>query len=154
MTARRLPCGLAFLLLTGCESLWTVTNRSGLEADVRELLKTAAVEPQHLDCRMVGTTRNAACSLRLSPPETASVIKTLALEVIQTSSEPSSPQARLIAHAGPSCVADTSRPIVTYGRGNRPTSLRLASGTAFAYLLLTINKSTAQACVQISYSYG
>ncbi|WP_216906047.1 hypothetical protein [Synechococcus sp. CCY 0621] len=154
MTARRLCCGLAVLLLNGCESLWTITNRSGLEADVRELLKTAAVEPQHLNCRMVGSTRNAACSLRLSSPEAASVIRALALEGIQASSESSSPQARLIAHAGPSCVADRSRPIVTYGRGNRPTSLRLASGTAFEYLLLTINKSTAQACVQVSYSYG
>lgn len=154
MTARRLCCGLAVLLLSGCKSLWTITNRSGLEADVRELLKTAAVEPQHLDCRMVGSTRHASCSLRLSPPEAASVIRALALEGIQTSSEPSSPQARLIADTGPSCVADTSRPIVTYGRGNRPTSLRLASGTAFDYLLLSINKSTAQACVQISYSYG
>ncbi len=154
MTARHLCCGLACLLLTGCASLWTVTNRSGLDADVRELLKTADVEPQHLDCRMVGTTRKAACSLRLSPPQTASVIRALALASIQTSSETSSPQAGLVAHAGPSCVADTSGPIATFGRGNRPSSVRLASGTAFEYLLLTINKSTGQACVQVSYAYG
>lgn len=56
MIVRRLPCGLAFLLLMGCESLWTITNRSGLEADGDELLKTAAVEPQHLQCPRVGTT--------------------------------------------------------------------------------------------------
>ncbi len=154
MTTRRLSCGLVFLLLTGCESLWDLTNRSGLEADVRALLKSAAVEPQHLECRMVGTTRKAACSLRLSPPETASVIRALALESIQTSPEISSPQARLIAHAGPSCMADTSRPSVRFGRGNRPNSLRLPSGTAFDYLLLTVNMSTGQACVQVSYSYG
>jgi hypothetical protein len=154
MTVRLPCCGLACLLLTGCASLWTITNRSGLEADVRELLKTAAVEPQHLDCRMVGTTRKAACSLRLSPPQTSSVIRTLALESIPTSSENSSPQAQLIALAGPSCVAKTSRPIVRFGLGNRPNALRLSSGTAFDYLLLTINKSTGQACVQVSYSYG
>ena len=154
MTVRLLLCGLACLLLTGCESPWTISNRSGLEADVRELLKTAAVEPQHLDCRMVGTTRKAACSLRLSPPDTESVIRALALESIPTSSENSSPQAQLIAHAGPSCVAETARPIVTFGLGNRPNSLRLSSGTAFEHLLLTINKSTGQACVQVSYSYG
>ncbi|MCP9785977.1 hypothetical protein [Cyanobium sp. N5-Cardenillas] len=148
MTAPRLCGGLACLLLTGCASLWTVTNRSGLEADVRELLKTADVEPQHLDCRMVGTTRMAACSLHLSPPQTASVIRALALENIQTSSETSAPQ------AGPSCVAETSGPIITFGRGHRPTSLRLASGTAFEYLLLTINKATGQACIQVSYAYG
>ncbi len=154
MTARRLSCGLVFLLLTGCESLWTITNRLEFEADVRKLLKTAAVEPQHLDCRMVGTTRKAACSLRLSPPETASVIRALELESIQTSPQTSSAQARLIAHAGPSCMADTSKPIVRFGRGNRPNSLRLPSGTAFDYLLLTVNTSTGQACVQASYSYG
>jgi hypothetical protein len=154
MTARRLSCGLVFLLLTGCESLWNLTNRSGLEADVRALLKTAAVEPQYLDCRMVGTTRKAACSLRLSPRQTSSVIRTLALESIPTSSENSSPQAQLIALADPSCVAELSRPIVRFGLGNRPNSLRLSSGTAFDYLLLTINTSTGQACVQISYSYG
>jgi hypothetical protein len=154
MTLRGLCCGLAVLLLTGCASLWTITNRSGLEADVRALLKTATVAPQHLDCRMVGTTRKAACSLRLSPPETAAVIRALALESIPTSSETSSPQARLIAHAGPSCVAETSRPVVRFGLGNRPNSLRLPSGTAFDELLLTINTSTGQACVQVSYSYG
>lgn len=154
MTVRRLCCGLAVLLLTGCESVWTITNRSGLEADVRELLKPAAVDPQYLDCRMVGTTRKAACTLRLSPPETAAVIRALALESIPTSSEISSPQAGLLAHAGPSCVAETSRPIVRFGLGNRPNSLRLSSGTSFDSLLLTINKSTGQACVQVSYSYG
>lgn len=58
---------------------------------------------------------------------------------MQTSSETSSPQAR---------------PIVTFGLGNRPNSLRLPSGTAFAYLLPTINKSTAQTGLQVACSYG
>jgi hypothetical protein len=154
MTVLHLSCGLAILLLTGCESLWNVTNRSGLEADVREVLKTAAVKPQRLQCRMVGPTRNGACSLPLSPTETASVLRTLALESIQTSSESPSPHSELIAHAGPSCVAGAPRPIVTFGRGNRPDTLRLPSGTAFEYLLLTINPLTGQACVQVSYAYG
>ena len=154
MAVLRLLCALACLLPIGCGPLWNAANRSGLEADVRELLKRAAVVPQHLECRMVGSTRAAACSLSMSPTETASVIRTLALESIHPSSEASSPLARLIAHAGPSCVAGTSAQLAAFGIAGRPSSLRLPGGSAFEYLILTINASTGQACVQVSYSYG
>jgi hypothetical protein len=150
----RLSSALQCLLLIGCEPLWTAANRSGLESDVRHILKTAAVVPQHLECRMVGSTRSGSCSLRMSPTETASVIRNLALESIHSSSDTPSPLARLIAHAGPSCVANASVPLAAFGIAGRPTSLRLPSGSAFEYLLLTINQSTGQACVQVCYSYG
>jgi hypothetical protein len=154
LTVLRLSCLLVCLLVIGCDPLWNAANRAGLESDMRALLKTAAVEPQHLQCRMVGSTRNASCSLRMSPSETASVIRTFALESIHTSSDPSSPLAWLIAHAGPSCVAGVSAPLATFGLTGRPNALRLPSGAAFEYLLLTINESTGQACVQVSYSSG
>mgnify|MGYP000901144348 CR=1 FL=1 len=154
MNVLRLSSALQCLLLIGCEPLWSAANRSRLEADVRHILKTAAVMPQHLECRMVGTTRNASCSLRMTPTETASVIRTFALASIHSSSESPSPLARLVAHAGPSCVASASVPLAAFGIAGRPTSLRLPSGSAFEYLLLTINESTGEACVQVSYSYG
>ncbi len=147
----RVSTALACLLLIGCGPLWNAANRSRLESDVRELLKTAAVSPQNLECRMVGTTRAGSCSLRMSPSETASVIRTLALESIDSSSEDPS---LLIAHAGPSCVAGASAPLTAFGITGNPSSLRLPSGSAFSYLLLTINESTGQACVQVCYSYG
>jgi len=150
----RLSCALSFFLLIGCEPLWNTSNRSGIESDVRHVLKTAAVIPQSLECRMAGTTRNASCSLLMSPTETASVIRTFALESIHSSSETPSPLARLIAHAGPSCVAGASVPPTVFGIAGRPNSLRFPSGSAFEYLLLTINETNGQACLQVSYSYG
>lgn len=150
----RLSIALACLLLVGCDSFWNAVNRSGLEADVRELLKTAAVVPQHLDCHMVGSTRDGTCSLRLSPSETESVIRALALENIFPSSETPSPLARLVARADPGCVVGASASLEAFGIAGRPNALRLPSGSAFEYLILTINKSTGQACVLVSYAYG
>lgn len=150
----RLHLALAGLLLVGCGPLWNAAGRSSVESDVREILKTTAVVPQHLECRMVGSTRNASCSLRMSPSETASVIRALALESIPSSSETPSLLARLVAHAGPSCLAGASSGSSAFGIAGRPNALRLASGSAFEYLLLTVNESTGQACVQVSYSYG
>jgi hypothetical protein len=154
LTVLRLFSALTCFLLIGCDPLWNAGNRSGLEADVRELFRKAAVVPQHLECRMVGSTRGASCSLLMSPSESATVIRTLALESIQPSSEVSHPVARLIARAGPSCVAGASAPLAAFGITGRPDSLRLPSGSAFEYLLLTIDESTGQACVQVSYSFG
>lgn len=154
MTVLRLSFALACLLLVGCGPLWNAANRSGLEADVRQLLEAAGFVPQHLDCRMVGSTRDAACSLHMSAAGTASVIGTFALERIDLSSEPPSNLARLVADAGPSCVVAASARLSTYGISGRPDSLRLPSGSAFEYLLLTVDESTGQACVQVSYAYG
>jgi hypothetical protein len=147
-------CALACLCLIGCEPVWDAANRPGLESDIRALLKTAAVEAPHLQCRMAGATRDGSCALRLSPSDTEAVIRTFALESVRPSTEPSVPLAQLIAQAGPSCVVHASGPLATFGRGGRPDALRLASGAAFEYLLLTINESTGEACVQVSYAYG
>jgi hypothetical protein len=103
---------------------------------------------------MVGSTRDAACSLHMSAADTASVIRTFALERIDPSSEPPSNLARLVADVGPSCVAGTAKPLATFGISGRPNSLRLPSGSAFEYFLLTIDESTGQACVQVSYAFG
>ena len=154
MTLIRLSSALACILLTGCGPLWNAANRSGLESDVRQLLKTASIVPQHLECRMLGSKREASCTLQISPSETTSVIRTLALKSIHSLSEAPSSLARLIAHAGPSCVAGSSSALAIFGIAGRPNSLRLPSGSAFEYLLLTINESTGQACIQVSYSYG
>jgi hypothetical protein len=154
LTVFRLSSALACLLLTGCGPLWNASNRSGLDSDVRQLLKTAAVVPQHLDCRMLGSKRHASCTLQMSPSETASVIRALALKSIHSLSEAPSSLAHLIADAGPSYVAGSSSELAIFGIAGRPNSLRLPSGSAFEYLLLTINESTGQACIQVAYSYG
>lgn len=154
MTVLRLSSVLASLLLVGCDSLWDAANRPRLEADVRELFKTAGVVPRHLECRMVGSTRDAFCSFRMSPPESASVIHALGLELVQSSPGEASALARLAAHAGPNCAVSGAAPPATFGIEGRPGSLRLPGGSAFEYLLLTLDERTGQACVQVSYSFG
>jgi len=150
----RLSIALACLLLVGCDSLWNSVNRSGLETDMREILKAAAVVPSHLDCTMVGSTRDGSCSLRMSPSEVESVIRALALENISPSSETPSPLARLVARGDPGCVVGDSAPLEAFGIAGRPPVLRLPSGSAFEYLILTFSTSTGQACVHVSYAYG
>jgi hypothetical protein len=150
----RLSSALPCLLLVGCEPLWNAANRSALESDIRAILKPAGVVPQQLECRMVGATRDGSCSVSLTRAETASAIRALALESMPSSADVPSPLARLAARAGPSCAAGEPTSLATYGLSGRPKSLRLPSGSAFEYLLLTINKSTGQACLQVSYAYG
>jgi hypothetical protein len=145
---------LTCLLLMGCESLWNAVNRSALESDIRAILKPAGVVPQQLECRMVDSTRDASCSVSLTHAETDSVIRALALESVPSSADVPSPLTGLVAHAGPSCAVGEPISLATYGLSGRPKSLRLPSGSAFAYVLLTVNKSTGQTCLQVSYAYG
>lgn len=145
---------LTCLLLMGCESQWNAVNRSVLETDIRAILKTAAVVPQQLECRMVGSTRDGSCSVSMTQSETDSVIRALALDSVPSSADVPSPLARLVARAGPSCAVGEPMSLATYGLSGRPKSLWLPSGSAFEYLLLTIHKSTGQACLQVSYAYG
>jgi hypothetical protein len=138
----------------GCEPLWNAVNRSALKSDIRAILKPAGVVPQQLECRMVDSTRAGSCSVSLTQAETDAVIRALALERVPASANVSSPLARLVVHAGQSCAAGEPKPLAIYGLSGRPKSLRLSSGSAFEYLLLTINKSTGQACLRVSYAYG
>ena len=155
LTVIGVATALACLPLLGCEPLWNAANRAGLESDVRDLLKKAKVVPQRLDCRMVGSTRDASCSLRLSQAEAAAVIQALALGRINSSSGALSSPAHPSAVAGPSCVVGASAPLAAFGSTDRrPNALRLDGGSAFEYLLLTYKQSTGQACLQLSHSYG
>ena len=150
----RVASMMGCLLLVGCDLLWDAANRSTLTSDVRELLKMAEALPQQLDCHMVGSTRNAACALRLSQSEVASVIRTFALVRVDPSPVSPSPFAGLPVHLGPSCVAGSNAPRVAFGVSGRPMHLRLRSGSAFEYLLLTLDPSTGQTCVQVAYASG
>jgi hypothetical protein len=138
----------------GCEPLWNAANLSDLESDIRALLNPAAVVPLQMDCRMVGATRDGSCTVSLTRAETDAVIRALVLESVPSSADVPSPLARLFARAGSSCALGESMPLATYGLSGRPKSLRLPSGSAFEYLLLTINTSTGQACIQVSYAFG
>lgn len=150
----RLSLALACVLLVGCDSLWNAVNRSGLEDDVRALLKTAAVVPTHLECNTVGSAREGSCSLRMSASEVESVIRVLALENISPSSATPSPLARIVARGAPGCVDGAFASLEAFGIAGRPSVLRLSGGSAFEFLVLTFNKSTGRACVLVSYAYG
>lgn len=142
------------LLLAGCGPLWNAANRSSLTVDVREVLGTAGVVPERLECGMTGTSRQAACPVSLSPAQVESVVRTFALERIDLSPESTSPLARLVAGAGTGCVGLSKGSVTAFGIAGRPKSLRLGSGRAFEYLLLSVVPSTGQACVLVCYSYG
>jgi hypothetical protein len=55
------------------------------------------------------------------------------------------------------CCADgrsASTPSERHGIAVRPAALRLAGGSAFEYLLLSIDPRRQRACLQVSYAYG
>jgi len=145
---------LGCLLAAGCGSLLTVVNRSSLEFDVRQILKKAAVEPQQIQCRMVDTSRAGACTFRLSPLESEAIIRSLKLKDIAPSSIGDSYLAHLVAQREGSCITGNPGDLVTFAIAGRPKQLRLAGGSAFEYLILTVNKSTEEACLRTAYSYG
>lgn len=138
----------------GCGSLLIVVNRSSFERDILKLLKQAAVVPKQIHCRMVGSTRDGVCSLRLSPLEHEAIIRSLKLEAFTSSAAVDSYLAMLVAQHDNSCVSGNSEDLVTLAIAQRPTQLRLPGGSAFEYLILTFNKSTEEACLRTSYSYG
>jgi hypothetical protein len=142
------------LLAAGCGSLLIDVNRSSFERDMRQLLKQSAVVPKQIQCRMVGTTRDGVCSLRLSPLEHEAIIRSLKLEAVTSSSPVDSYLAQLVDQPNNSCVPGNSGDLVTFAIAERPTQLRLSGGSAFEYLILTVNKSTEEACLRTAYSYG
>ena len=145
---------LGGLLLIGCAALWNPVQRGGLDADVRQLLRRAGVTPAQLDCRMLGATRDGECSLRLAPSDAGALIRSLKLEAIPADAAATSSLSLLVRLKGPGCAAALSGPIERHGIEGRPASLRLMGGSAFEYLLLSVDPRSQRACLQVSYAYG
>ena len=145
---------LGGLLLIGCTALWNPIQRGGLDADVRALLRGAGVTPARLDCRMLGDTRDGECSLSLTPSDAGALIGGLKLEAIPADPTWASSLSQLVRLKGPGCAAALSSPIERHGIAGRPAALRLAGGSAFEYLLLSLDPRRQRACLQVSYAYG
>jgi len=145
---------LGGLLLIGCTALWNPVQRGGLDTDVRQLLRGAGVKPARLDCRMLADTRDGECSLSLTPSDAGALIQGLKLEAIPAEPSWASSLSQLVRFKGPDCAAALSSPIERHGIARRPAALRLPGGSAFDYLLLSIDPRSQQACLQVSYAYG
>lgn len=145
---------LAGLVLELCVLLGGVANISRVEADVSELMQTAAVSPRNLQCGMASSARAATCNASLSPQDVSAIVSALGLKRIYPAEQETGSWALHLAKAGPDCpFKDATKP-PTFGVVGRPEVLRLSSGTAFEYLVIAHDAGTGQACIQVGYSYG
>jgi hypothetical protein len=159
--ARRISLGALAVLLSlvapGCAEVWTQFNRPGLEADGRHLLLAAGVESEQLSCGMIGSTRTGFCIGSL-PQTWSTPVELPGLQRV-TSRSPEELRDRMDAwEAEGGCrtlaaFQDPAQTIVFISE-RRPPDFDLPSGGSPEYVMIYLNTTGQQACVQLSYAYG
>ena len=135
-----------------CRGSWNRANQRGLESDATSLLRTIGVQDPQPNCEMVGTTRNGYCLLDLTPREQRLVIEGLGLVRLEDAND----LARFGLNSG-GCLDSIFQEIrgtLRYAVSGRPESLRLSSGSAFEFLILSHCPSQTQVCLDLGYAYG
>jgi hypothetical protein len=129
-----------------------------LRADLAELLKGHGVSISRITCNMIGTSRSAACELRLSSEQVALLIKGLNLKELKGEDQPEENLRIKIPHPKDGCLACPNFKEVHHTRvymsGARPPELRLKSGSAFEHFILFQDLQSDKVCIQVSYAYG
>lgn len=77
---------LALALLPGCDALWNVANRGGLERDFKVLAQSCGVHVTLTRCRMLGTTREGTCEFTASCGQLDSLVRGLSLKPVEPGS--------------------------------------------------------------------
>ncbi len=148
---------VTLVLLAGCDALWNAANRGSLERDFKALTGACGVTPNLSRCRMIGTSRDAACEFTATPEEVASLVRGLNLKTVEPESRE---EAFLLtiesssAYSWPAKDAPGKAALERYASGRRPNELVLKNGTAFEYLILYYDPGTGRALARLSYAYG
>jgi len=157
-----------FVMLAGCNVVWNILNRSSLRQDISGLALLYGVKITNPTCNMIDTSRQGYCIFLASEKE----IQALAggLKLVSVRAEAASNEAvystddnaheRAMIYLEQTIkpfeiykVADEAN-IRKFFIGGRPSSLHLASGRAFEYLLLYYDPTTLRACIFVCYAYG
>ncbi len=150
----RHPAGLVFLAsllgVLSCERAWDLANRDSLRRDLTALCAAHGVKVEPCGCHMVGQTRDGVCHVRLDMGQ----IEWLATRIglVRVDTLPEGPRAELAARVAARCGGEGTR--WTYAAFGRPASLRLPSGRAFEYLVVTVWAETGEACLSVGYAFG
>lgn len=148
---------LALALLPGCDALWNVANRGGLERDFKVLAQSCGVHVTLTRCRMLGTTREGTCEFTASCGQLDSLVRGLSLKPVEPGSVEESFLKRIEASSLYSWsvgVGLDPSGLLRYASGRRPRELALKNGTAFEYLILYYHPASGRALARLSYAYG
>jgi len=150
--------GILLIVLTaGCDVLWNVANRGGLERDFKSLAQSCGVRVTLTRCRMLGTTRNGACEFTASHGQIDSLVRGLNLKPVDPGSEQESFVKYIESSSpyswSPATGSDPSS-LIRFASGRRPRELVLKNGTAFEYLILFYDPGSGRALARLSYAYG
>lgn len=146
------------LNMIACSSLWNLTNRNSLIANVTEVLAATGEDQLELTCQMVDTTRTGYCIFDAHKELIEQIATRLGLDYRTASLEEPDTLPPLGSEGMMGCLSagvfDNIEGLPAYWVGGRPITLSLSDGGQFEYLLLLYNSLTEQSCVQVSYAYG
>jgi len=145
--------------LMGCEVLWSLGSRGQLKRDITEIFQRYSVTVSSLNCNMVGATRDAVCTMQISPPDVTKLVKGLSLKALNPASFEDEPW--FTRHAlqldDNGCASQSafrgSAVQIFYSPKLRPEVLRVGY-SAFDYLHLYQVPGVPKVCVAVSYAYG
>ena len=144
--------------VAGCSALWSVANRRGLEADLREVLGAYLDVQPEMDCAMVGTTRTGYCLFDAQAESVRDLAEEMGMEAraVDLHDPGSLPPLQVEGRVG--CLSaevfGQVQGLPAYWLGGRPDALALQSGGRFEYLLLVFDPAAGRACALASYAYG
>lgn len=141
--------------VVACGSLWSRANVGQLKTDVEGLFEQVDTHVSFQSCSMLGTTRTGYCRFDIGNVTLDTIIEKFSLVPVAFENA-------TIAFIDEEFEAGCgSFPLILEGSGGklylisgRPQSLRLSNGAAFEYLLLLLNPSSGEGCLQVSYAYG
>jgi hypothetical protein len=141
-----------------CAPFWNSGNRTTLTADVREILDRGEVDPDRLECNMLGTTRSGLCLFDTTETEIQELTAGLGLGQWQLTGQTEAANGSLAAEAGKGCLTSEffggRTDLLQFGIAGRPDELELSDGGQFEYFILLFDPNTGEACIQVAYSYG
>jgi hypothetical protein len=147
------------VLICGCEGMWVKANRDFLERDMRMLLdEKCYVRPTQIDCRMLGTSRDAIATFALTGEQAAAVIKGLALKEAIEGSEEEAFLEKVLSSSHHKDLEELrgflNEGVKRYCSRRRAKELILGNGVSFEYFVLYFDPATEHACILLSYAYG
>lgn len=155
---RSLHFALISIFLMACDGAWNRGNEPGLRADLKDLLARAEIAAPDLNCRMIGTTRDAIVSVNLSKEQVAALVKAIGLAEYKNPLGDARRFPLELSDAARECPLaaawEKDKGISMLAVMGRPASLRLTSGRNFEYLFFFYREEGGEVCIFVSYSYG
>jgi hypothetical protein len=107
---------------------------------------------------MIGSTRSGFCLGAMQLDQAEAVAQALELTATQVNLDAPATDLPMASEGLQGCLDPEVFPAVNglpaWWISGRPAQLSLETGGQFEYLLIVLNATTGQGCVQVSYAYG